>query len=417
MLSGMGTHSDYARRRRRIRSSPDAARKRGRYRTYVTIAGSRLQLLPVVDLLLAVAFVIGVTAVARQDDALGVGPAAFIVLAGAALAVRRLRPLWTLAAATAILGGYAAMGYPGGPIYVALLIAIYTVGTSYPRPTSLLLAGGATLAVFLSGVVGSGLDYLQGWIHLLFLSWVAAAVFLGDAVRSRGDYLASLRERARQAEETREQEAYRRVAEERLRIARDLHDIVGHSLATISVQAGAGLHVFERQPEMARDALLAVREASRDALSDLRRALDILRQEGEAPPTRPAPGLATVETLVENARRGGLSVELAIEGEAYPLPVSIDVTAFRIVQEAITNVLRHAGASTVRIALRYTPSHIELRVEDDGEGSPPGSPVTLGHGIGGMQERAASVGGVVEAGPRGPGGFAVFARLPRALAS
>src|SRR5215472_5173190 len=279
------------------------------------------------------------------------------------------------------------------------------------------------------GIVALAQSFLPG-IVVLFL-----AVALGDVVRSRRALAAETAERLRVAHEEREAEAARRVAEERLRIARDLHDTVAHSMATITVQAGSALHVLGDRDERLRGALTAIRETSKHALREMRATLGQLRQGTENGAIRAAPGgLDRLPALRDAVTAAGAPVTIAVEGERRPLPLSVDEVAYRILQESLTNVLRHAGPearATVRLC--YEPAALGITVTDDGSNgdhqgqgpvteergagpaggsrgiAPPGG---QGHGLTGMAERAAAVGGEVTAGPRGDGGFEVSAWLP-----
>jgi signal transduction histidine kinase len=267
---------------------------------------------------------------------------------------------------------------------------------------------------------------------------LALAIMLGDAVRTRRALAAETAERLRVAHEEREAEAARRVAEERLRIARDLHDTVAHSMATITVQAGSALHVLGDRDEKIRAALTAIRETSKHALREMRATLGQLRQAAanDGVPVTPG-GLDRLPALRDAVTAAGAPVTIAVEGEQRPLPPAIDEVAYRILQESLTNVLRHAGPEArATVRLSFEPAALGITVTDDGGGlngdhqgrgpvssrghepaggsrgiAPPGQ---QGHGLTGMAERAAAVGGEVSAGPRGEGGFEVSARLPLA---
>jgi signal transduction histidine kinase len=252
---------------------------------------------------------------------------------------------------------------------------------------------------------------------------LALAIMLGDAVRSRRALAAETADRLRLAEEEREAEAARRVAEERLRIARELHDTVAHGMATITVQAGSALHVRGTgDPDRLRAALVAIRETSKGALADMRVTLGQLRGDGadvDGDETRAA-GLDRLAALSAAVRAAGAPVTVTIEGEQVPLPSDVDHAAYRILQESLTNVLRHAGtAASATVCLGFARGELAIRVTDDGNAEPapdgqagPGA----GHEITGMAERAAAVGGHLSAGPRPGGGFEVVARLPVTLA-
>jgi signal transduction histidine kinase len=251
---------------------------------------------------------------------------------------------------------------------------------------------------------------------------MAAGWWLGDGARRRQEAVVTARQRAAELEQAREELARRAVTEERLRIARELHDVVAHSMSIIAVQSGVGVHVLDSQPEEARKALAAVEATSRQALVEMRRLLGVLRQEAEPRGSlAPAPGLAEVEALAAEVARAGVRVEVRIEGTPSELPAGLDLSAYRIVQEALTNVVRHAGPATARVAVRYAPDQVAVEVTDDGKGLQPPSAAAgpfrpasspVGHGIVGMRERAALYGGTLEAGPLPGGGFRVAASLP-----
>jgi signal transduction histidine kinase len=221
------------------------------------------------------------------------------------------------------------------------------------------------------------------------------------------------RQRRLAAERTRAEEARRRAGEERMRIARELHDVLAHNISLINVQAGVALHLMDEQPGQSRSALQAIKQASNDALGELRSVLDVLRQGEEAPPRAPASGLAHLDSLVAGAGATGLTVRTEVEGTPRPLPAGTDLAAYRIVQESLTNVTRHAGPASATVLVRYGQDNLTVQVDDDGTGplatrtNGPG-----GTGIRGMRERVAALGGELSAGPRPGGGFRVLARLP-----
>ena len=236
---------------------------------------------------------------------------------------------------------------------------------------------------------------------------------LGETTRGRRAYLAQVEERALAAERSREDEALRRAGEERIRIARELHDILAHRISMISVQSGVGAHLMERRPEEARRALLAINEASKEALQELRATLGVLRQVDEPDPRTPAPGLAQLTGVIASTTAAGVDVRLDVSGEPRDLPAGVDLAAYRIIQESLTNVVRHARAATARIAIAYRRADVLIEIEDDGRGTADiGHETPGGNGMLGMRERATALGGELEAGPQAGGGFRVTARLP-----
>jgi signal transduction histidine kinase len=328
------------------------------------------------------------------------------------IAVRRRYPLPTLAWALATGLAFTALGLSLVVLSLTILVYLYTVAARCPRRVS--LAGLAvTVAVLVlvwlvnPGAVGDGgTVVLDGLI-------MAAAWWLGDGTRRRQEAIAAAQERAAELEAAREELARRAVTEERLRIARELHDVVAHSMSIIAVQSGVGAHLLDSRPEEARKALAAVEATSRQALVEMRRLLGVLRQEAEPRGSlAPAPGLGEVEALAAEVARAGVRVEVRIEGTPAALPAGLDLSAYRIVQEALTNVVRHAGPATARVAVRYAPDRVALEVADDGRGGDPAGQGRGGHGIAGMRERAALYGGTLEAGPLPGGGFRVAASLP-----
>jgi signal transduction histidine kinase len=327
-----------------------------------------------------------------------------------ALVFRRRWPRSVLAAAVACAVGYFAVGPSHGPTAFIVVIAMYTVTLREDRRAALVIAALTVVALDAGDIVlagGTGADPNS----ILNVVVVGLAFALGDAMRNRRAYLAEVEERARRAEESREQEARRRVAEERLRIARDLHDVVAHHIALINVQAGVGAHLLDADPEQARQALVHIRRASRSALDELGATVGLLRESDDpAAPTDPTVGLARLDELIAGLAGCGLRVDIEIDGVIAGLPTAVDVTAYRIVQEALTNVHKHAGTDAVRLRFGVSADAVRILVEDDGGGA--ASTTGSGHGVLGMRERAAAVGGTLSAGPRQDGGFRVEATLP-----
>jgi signal transduction histidine kinase len=238
--------------------------------------------------------------------------------------------------------------------------------------------------------------------------------FAGFMLRETADQAQAAEARAIVAERDREADALRAVVEERTRIARELHDIVGHSLSVMTVQTSGVRRLLSPEQEQEREALLAVERTGREALAEMRRVVGALRDSEEAPALAPQPSLSRVDTLVAHARETGLRVDLEIEGDPIPLPAGVDLTAYRLVQEGLTNSIKHAAASRAGVHVRYVGNHVEIEVSDDGQGADGADAASNGggHGLVGMRERVSIYGGELEAGPRAEGGFRLRARLP-----
>jgi len=251
-------------------------------------------------------------------------------------------------------------------------------------------------------------DYI--WITITFtIAWIVGWAFGGQTAQAE-----AARERARQAEREREERARLAVSEERARIARELHDVVGHSVSVMTVQASAVRRLLKPEQEREREALLIVEQTGREAMAEMRRMVGVLRRPEEAPALAPQPSLEHLEKLVEQAREAGLPVTLKVEGDAVQLPAGVDLTAYRLVQEGLTNALKHARAKQAEVLVRYVDGQVELSVTDDGSGDGGGD--SGGHGLVGMRERVSVYGGELEAGPRPEGGFRLRARLPVSVA-
>ena len=345
--------------------------------------------------------------------------AAFILVAIAALVLawRRRYPVAVLVVAVACVATYSLLGYVNGTALLDVMIALYTV-SSLTSGRRAFVAGVVTLVVLMGASAANNPFGPLGGGFFLIPAEIAAAVSLGTALGSRRAYLRAVEERAELAERTREEEAARRVDAERLRIARELHDVVAHTLSLINVQAGAAAHVIAERPEQAAEALTAIREASREGLREMRSILNVLRQADDVDPTQPAPGLAHVGDLLVTARRAGVETSLDVHGEPRRLPPTVDLAAYRIIQESLTNVVRHAGPARATVSLTWSDARLAVDVRDDGGGATAnggrsdGALPGAGHGLQGMRERVGAVGGTLRTGPAEGGGFAVHAELP-----
>jgi signal transduction histidine kinase len=331
------------------------------------------------------------------------------IVACGALVVRRRWPVPVLAVTLLASLAYVMAAQVKSPIGLTVGIATYTLVVTSTRRTKLTGCVIAALVLMAGAALfteGTALEHLG--VAVLVLLGVA----VGEAVRNRRAYVEQLEERAHQAEQSREEEAHRRVIEERLRIAHELHDVIAHHIALMNVQAGVASHVLRDDPDQAGQALGHVRDSGRSVLRELTVLLDVLRENGETDaPTEPLPSVRQLRDLVGSASAAGLTVDWKPYDE--PLPAAVDLIAYRVIQESLTNVLKHAPGAKVRLALRRIGDRLHLDVTDDG--GPAGAvPQALGsgHGLIGMRERVAAIGGDFHAGPDPAGGFAVHAELP-----
>jgi signal transduction histidine kinase len=348
---------------------------------------------------------------------LDVAAAATAAAACSALVVRRRWPFPVLVVSAVAAEAYLVHfgDHHGSMVLAAPLIALYTVADASTGRRALIIGVLAVLASASFHMLTRPTSWL-GADNLALAALGGLAVAAGDASRNRRAYLSEVEARARHAEFDREAEAARRVTEERLRIARDLHDAVGHHLALIYVQTGVAIHLLSDPPTQARDALGHVREASRTALGELSATIGLLRQPDEqAEPTDPVVGLAGVDELLVAFRRSGLAIAEQVDGPARPIPMAADLTAYRVIQESLTNVRKHAGPTAVAVCLTYEPDALRILVENKAAAHPPrpgGGPAGAGHGLIGMRERVTALGGKLHAGPRPDGGYRVAAVLP-----
>ncbi|MEU1176288.1 sensor histidine kinase [Streptomyces sp. NPDC005820] len=337
-----------------------------------------------------------------------------MTLGAVALVFRRRAPMTVLAVTGTLSVVESITGDPRAPVAMSAVVALFTVAATTDRATTL-RAGLVTMTALTSAAMLAGPLPWYAQENLGILAWTGIGATAGDAVRSRRAVVQAIRERAERAERTREEEARRRVAEERLRIARDLHDVVAHHIALVNVQAGVAAHVMDKRPDQAKEALAHVREASRSALNELRATVGLLRQSGDPEaPTEPAPGLDRLDELAGTFRSAGLLVEVARADHETKLPAAVDLAAYRVIQEALTNVQKHAGADAkAEVSVVRVGPHIEITVLDDGDPGAEEAPVTGGgHGLLGMRERVTALRGTLTTGPRYGGGFRVHAILP-----
>lgn len=347
--------------------------------------------------------------VRHWPGALPLDAAALGLLAGSGLvlAVRRLSPLPVYAASLAFAWLYLLAGHPPGPVYLAPFIALLTVVSASRPPvwSAAAIVGTVLLAVAHIGTGGTPLTagiWGGGWLLLTGLFAV------GLLIRRR--FATEARARAELAKRSQAEEARRRTAEERLSIAREMHDVVGHSLAVISLQAGVAERLLESRPEEVRKSVAAIRKVSREALSELRAELALLRGEGSPAERAPAPDLRALPSLVASMREAGLQVELDADLDEHAVPEIVAAAAYRIAQESLTNVVRHAGVGAhTNVRVGFVGSDLQVEVTDDGRGT---AGVPSGSGIDGMRERVAVLGGEFAAGSRPEGGFRVWASIP-----
>lgn len=345
----------------------------------------------------------------------GPGPARFpddtltyalLALCAASLLWRRRYPLVTLAGMTFFGALYLARGAPPFSVQLIMLVAIYsTVADSTLSRVQAIAVALATGGVLAGAIVYSDIPR-QNANWAMDAAWLLAAIFLGDSVRSRRAY-------EMEAERTRDEEHRRRLSDERVRIARELHDVVGHNISLITVQAGAGEHVLYKDATQAKDAFANIRHASHETMQELRSMVGVLRDTATgAPQTAPTQGLAALDSLIKAVTDTGQEVDLSVRGKPHALPGVVELSAYRILQEALTNAVRHAPHSRVQVEIDYTPEGVSLEVTNGrGDEAPPGDPGG-GHGLVGMRERVQAIGGRLEAGPRPDGGFTVKAVLP-----
>lgn len=358
---------------------------------------------------LAIGVLLGVATCAHGLPGTPLDPLGYtlLVAAGVSMGLCRRWPATAACVVTVVLTMFIVRDYAQGPVWATAWVALAALSWRTTRRVALagaaIMIGVLSVAALVTGAGGTG-------EVAVFIGWAVAAVFVSDAVRSRRDHLAGLRERARYLERTRDEEARRRVAEERLRIARDLHDSVASAMATINVQAGSARHVADRRPEAAADALAVIQRASGDVLDELGAMLTVLRDDTRGADRAPVPGAADIPRLARSTVESGLAVELSTEGPVEAVPAVLGTAVYRVVQESLTNVLRHSRASTARVRLvSGAGGSVLAEIGDDGPAAPRATGGT-GVGIRGMRERVTSTGGTFEAGPAEGGGFLVRAR-------
>jgi signal transduction histidine kinase len=342
---------------------------------------------------------------------------ALLIAGPAMLILRRTRPLITLLVALTATYGYVVLSYPRGPFFLAGVVALFGAVRLAKRPAVWAITGGVYLTFVATSIAnlsiaGRPLGDVSVGTYVVTAVWTAFALAVAEATHAQSERFAEGARARAEASRARQEQARRQASDERLRIAQELHDVLGHHLSLINVRAGVALHLLDTQPEQARDALGAIKVASAEALREVRTVLAALKPDDEAAPLAPAPGLAALDDLAGEAEAAGMSVHIVRNGEERPLPGEVERAAYRIVQESLTNVRRHAGSdASVTVSLQYGPDGLTVRVDDTGAGGDPST--SDGNGIPGMTERATALGGTLIAGP-GPGraGFQVQAQLP-----
>jgi signal transduction histidine kinase len=323
------------------------------------------------------------------------------VVMGALLLVRRRWPLGVLFATSATLMTYYWLDYPGMAPAIPLAAALFTAAAAGRFWWTVLVAAGFVIAeLFVRWLVFGMAAVPLASTVINEAALLTSIVLLGETLRSR-------RERLELAEAEREREATRRVTHERLRIAREMHDVLGQTIAAVTVQAGLAGDILDARPAQAREALQSIRQSTRQALRELKAVLTVLRGDEDEPLL---PGIAQLDELLDVARKAGLRVEQVVSGEPWQVPAALDLTAYRVVQESLTNTIRHANATTVTIELRYEPDALMVEVNDDGSGG--SQTAERGFGLVGMAERVSALHGVLDADFRPDGGFRVHVRLP-----
>ena len=337
-----------------------------------------------------------------------IGGGVLLVASGGLLVARRQFPVPVMIGAYALALAFQATQHfagGGGAAWLAVIVAFATAIYLRRRVAAIVFLV-VCYVVSLWGPTALGKRPAPSAVLALSVGAGLAALLAGsELVRLR-------RQRSLALAQGRRQEALREASEERLRIARDLHDIVAHNISVINVQANSALHLMDRQPERARAALTTIHEVSKQALVELRSVLGVLRDVDHEVPRTPVPGLAELSALAESSRAAGLAVQVIEDGQRCQLPADVELTAYRIVQESLTNSTRHSGGSRAIVRLYYSESDLLVEVDDDGLGVRPGRSDGAGRGITGMSERAKALGGTLQAGPRPEGGFSVRARLP-----
>jgi signal transduction histidine kinase len=352
-----------------------------------------------------VVFTFGAAAGQHQLDRLNALTFIIALASAGALAWRRSYPIPTLIAVYALLTAYFALHFPYGPIFLSIVVALFSATANGPRVPAWVTGYAGGVVMYTVMTLSHG-EWVINWgTSGAVFAWISLVMGLGELAKAR-------RDRAEQAAATQAELDKRQASEERLRIAREVHDVLAHHVSLINVQSGVALHLIDSQPEQAREALTAIKSSSKEVLVELRNILGVLRDVDRAAPRHPVASLDQLDRLLERMRTAGLPVELTVLGEQRAVPKGVDAAALRIIQESLTNTYRHAGPTTATVTLSYLPGELRVQVDDEGRGEPGAPSVGTGSGLTGMRQRAEALDGTFEAGPRPGGGFRVEATFP-----
>jgi len=347
--------------------------------------------------------------------AIGVLGWVLILVVNITLAWRRRSPIWALWLTTSFTLTYWILDYPDVVVGPTLMVVVYSVAAHTDRPRSLRHGAAASIAALFVALLGvlvpqEELPWFSVPINALLF---ATAWILGDNSRNRRAYLRELEQNADRMTRNRELETRRALTEERTRIARELHDVVAHSMSVVVVQAGAARRLLDTKPELAAQAIASIETTGRESLDEMRRILGVLRSDTHEAELKPAPCLDDLERLIEQYEDAGLPTEMRVDGARRHLPASIELSAFRIVQESLTNTLKHAGAARAHVVITFATESLCVEISDNGRGEATEPPAAGGgQGLIGMKERVEAFGGSLVSGPRTGGGFGVKARFP-----
>jgi signal transduction histidine kinase len=354
-----------------------------------------------------VVFTFGAAVGQQQLDKVNAFTIVLLLGSAGALRWRRTHPVTVLLTVYALVTVYFALQNPFGPVFISLVVALFNA-VAYGRRVLAWLAGYVGAAVLFSAMVLARPDINFAWGGGgAVLAWISLVMGVGELSKAR-------RDRAKQADATRAEHNRRQASEERLRIAREVHDVLAHHVSLINVQSGVALHLIDEQPEQVREALVAIKQSSKEVLVELRNILGVLRgvDSADGAPRHPVASLDQLDRLIERMRTAGLAVTVTVEGAKRAVPRGVDAAALRIVQESLTNTYRHAGPTSATVTLSYLPDELRVQVDDEGRGETGGPSVGTGSGLTGMRQRAEALSGTLTAGARPGGGFRVVATFP-----